>query len=947
MSNKKINILLLEDNAGDALLVKEALSESSFRNATIFGASSLKDAIKFSTENIPLLLVDLGLPDSDGLDTVRQIHNYFPDSTLIVLTGMDDEKLAIQTLKVGAQNYMNKNEIEIKTLERTIQFSLERHKNIQQLKAAITDLEQAEIKITKTNRLYSFISQVNQSIVHIADEQTLFRNACSIAFLHGKFKIAWIGLFDDNHRKIRLVEQNGIVAEDIKRFTDIPVRANDLQANVIRNGKNFICNDIAHNAELESLIPLTPEQRVCSCMILPIKKSGNVIGTFNLYSCERHFFDSEEIRMLTEVAGDISFAVEVFEKAKKQKETEELIKKREKRFQALIEKGTDMILLSSRDGKILYNSPSVKKILAHSSEDILNTSIINIIHPDDVPDFIEKREALLQTPGESCYIQQRILHKNGDWIWCDGTLTNMLHERSIEAFIGNFRNISERKIAEQELSKTSNNLQKTLSDLQKIMNSSLDMICSINKEGKFVNVSAASKNILGYKPEELYGKKYIDMVLHDDIEKTNKIASEILSGTPIVFFENRYLHKNGDIINIVWSAKWDTDDKLMYCIAKDVTDRKKIEQQLDKSEAFSRGVLNSLTSHIAVVNNKGDIIAVNESWTKFSLENGDTTLERTGVGSNYFKVCEKSAMAGDTTAPEVLQAMKNIFNEKETAFSLEYPCHSPIEQRWFGLHIMKFDSSEQLIVVTHENITERKLADLERTKVTADLIQRNNDLEQFSYIVSHNLRAPVANIIGIASVVQDKNFDAEMRIQITEQLSYSAKKLDNVISDLNLILQTKREISQQKEIIYFSKLVQDIQTSIENLIEKEKAIIVWDFSEVDKMQTLKCYLHSIFYNLISNSLKYRQPNIAPVILIKSQKFSNKIVLQFKDNGMGIDLKNKSNHVFGLYKRFHTSVAEGKGMGLYMVKTQVETIGGKISIESEVNKGTTFIIEFKT
>ena len=111
------------------------------------------------------------------------------------------------------------------------------------------------------------------------------------------------------------------------------------------------------------------------------------------------------------------------------------------------------------------------------------------------------------------------------------------------------------------------------------------------------------------------------------------------------------------------------------------------------------------------------------------------------------------------------------------------------------------------------------------------------------------------------------------------------------------------------------------------------------------MFSIKTYLHSIFYNLISNSLKYRQPDISPVIKISSQRLDGKIVLIFNDNGMDIDLKKNGHQVFGLYKRFHTESAEGKGMGLYMVKTQVESIGGKISIESAVNKGTTFTIEF--
>ena len=176
--------------------------------------------------------------------------------------------------------------------------------------------------------------------------------------------------------------------------------------------------------------------------------------------------------------------------------------------------------------------------------------------------------------------------------------------------------------------------------------------------------------------------------------------------------------------------------------------------------------------------------------------------------------------------------------------------------------------------------------------------------------------------------------------------SSSVAKLDEVIADLNNILQVRLKLNEKKELVHFSTLVNDIHLSIAAFFEKEKAVVVWDFSEVDEMLTIKSYLHSIFYNLISNSLNYHQPDIPPVIEIKSRKLNDKIELVFKDNGMGIDLKKNGNRVFGLYKRFHSKSTEGKGMGLYMVKTQVESLGGKISIESEVNKGTTFKIEFK-
>ena len=140
-----------------------------------------------------------------------------------------------------------------------------------------------------------------------------------------------------------------------------------------------------------------------------------------------------------------------------------------------------------------------------------------------------------------------------------------------------------------------------------------------------------------------------------------------------------------------------------------------------------------------------------------------------------------------------------------------------------------------------------------------------------------------------------------------------------------------------------SSIIQDIEISLSTLIKDEEAIIVYDKIERNEMITIKSYLYSILYNLILNSLKYRRKEVRPIIEISSKVVEGKLQLLVKDNGLGIDLKKKGDQVFGLYKRFHTKTAEGKGMGLFMVKTQVETIGGRISLTSIVNEGTQFTI----
>lgn len=243
------------------------------------------------------------------------------------------------------------------------------------------------------------------------------------------------------------------------------------------------------------------------------------------------------------------------------------------------------------------------------------------------------------------------------------------------------------------------------------------------------------------------------------------------------------------------------------------------------------------------------------------------------------------------------------------------------------------------------DISESKQAELKEKQITADLIQRNKDLEQFAYIISHNLRAPVANIVGISNILAEYDLEKAEKFQFIDDLITSVKKLDDVILDLNRILDIRREINENKEVISLPKTVEQIVFSFGNFLPEKNINIQYNFAEIEEVVTLKSYIYSIFYNLISNSVKFRHPQHPLIVKIDTHKLLDKVVMRFEDNGIGIDMEKNSRHLFGLYKRFHPEYAEGKGIGLYMVKTQVEALGGKITANSTVNKGTVIDIEF--
>lgn len=797
-----MNILIVEDNPGDLVLLKTALNESSYHDSVISCASTIQQSKEYTENNIELVLVDLGLPDSDGVNTVLAINELYAESAIIVLTGMHDEQIAVNSLREGAQNYLNKSELSGPVLDRTIRYSFERHQIIQKLRATdkkllqhkifleraqqlahigswkidmvnntiklstearrlfgidegefhsdpgeiisrvhpadrqgyetglemlikedvpfdfihrivyndfilrwmhsqaewdsnnisgkkaiigsiqdITDSKESEDKIKKGNRLYAFISHINQAIVILKDAQTLFDKACEIAVHQGQFCMAWIGLFDTKDRTINLVASCQMSETVKSRLSSFEFELNGPIDKVVNGADYHVVNDIHHETGMK-WADFAAEIGYLSCITLPIANSKGIIGAFNIFSSEKHFFDKEEVAMLHEVSGDISFALTNFDKENLRKAVEKDLEKsesrlREAQFIALI--GSWEIDLRTNQ---LFWSDSLYVIFGidHSAP-VSRELFESMIHPDD-------------------------------------------RDSSIEG-----------------------------------MNSAFDALQNSSFNFRFIK----------------------------------------------------------------------SDGELRYGYAE----------------------------------------------SRFEFDNNGNPL------------------------------------------------------RIFGIV---------------KDTTQRMQAEKEKERIIDDIMQRNKDLEQFAYIISHNLRLPVANIIGLTEVLKNEELSDLLKKEFVASIYDSAQKLDEVVTDLNHVLTVRREVDKNKYFVHFQSLVDDISDSIRNIIESSGAEVTTDFSDIEGLFTLKGYLYSVFYNLISNSIKYRNPSVKLKISIVSYRDNGKIILEFTDNGSGIDLEKHRSSLFGLYKRFHQNI-EGKGMGLYMVKSQVESLGGKISVKSNPDVGTTFRIEF--
>ena len=226
-----------------------------------------------------------------------------------------------------------------------------------------------------------------------------------------------------------------------------------------------------------------------------------------------------------------------------------------------------------------------------------------------------------------------------------------------------------------------------------------------------------------------------------------------------------------------------------------------------------------------------------------------------------------------------------------------------------------------------------------------ELERINGDMDNFIYSASHDLKAPIANLEGLVAMLNKKLRGklADGERKLFEMIDLSIKKFNHTIKDLTDIAKIQKEAEGAQEEISFKEIFDDIKSDSLKVIDESKATICEYYDEPQITFTRK-NLRSICYNLFSNALKYRDAKRDPVVHIHTYKRNGQVVLSVADNGLGLSEKHK-NKMFTMFRRFHNHV-EGSGIGLYIVKKIIENNGGRIELESEQGKGSTFKIYFR-
>lgn len=240
------------------------------------------------------------------------------------------------------------------------------------------------------------------------------------------------------------------------------------------------------------------------------------------------------------------------------------------------------------------------------------------------------------------------------------------------------------------------------------------------------------------------------------------------------------------------------------------------------------------------------------------------------------------------------------------------------------------------------SIEEVKKKELEILKVSQELIRRNKELKKFAYITSHNLRAPVVNISCLSEMMDETSMNAENR-EIFEKMKLSILKLDNTLNDLVEVVAHDETTKILLEKIDIEETIQEVIAAVKDQIA-DFDIDVNINLKVKELTFPKHWFLSIILNLLTNAIKFSKAGRKTVIDIETFQTGRNIILKFRDNGIGIELERNESKIFGLYQRINPQI-EGKGFGLFIVKSHMETLNGKVEVESVLGESTTFILYF--
>ncbi len=628
------------------------------------------------------------------------------------------------------------------------------------------------------------------------------------------------------------------------------------------------------------------------------------------------------------------------------------------RLQEAIISATELSIISTNpEGLITSFNNAAEKMLGYEADEVIGKFTPIIFH--DLDEIISRSHELTEElglsiePGFFALIAKAKIRKiadRGTWTFVRKDGTRFPVSISISAlrddqdhligYAGIATDITEQK-------KITDKIKKSESHLRALVSSIEDVVYEVDEQGRYINVWAKNDEDLFLPRNEILGHTLTEMYGEEFASPYEEILEKVVKTQETQNFEYKVLKGKERWYNAKFSLIYDQGvaTKRISVSIHDITDRKMIESGLKESEQKFRLLADNVPGVIYLCNNDAD-------FSMLYLNN--KVLEMTGYTKEEFYNGEIHfpLIYHPEDAKNNLTVVDKALDEAKS-FHLTYRIiHKSGEVRWLEEYGIGVYEDKQLLFIEGfiSDITKRKQSEQELVQskrslesLMIKLQEQNSQHDEFSHIISHNLRGPLGNISTLISFINDKSNLDEYRL-IFEKIRNVSINLNDTMNELMDMLQIKKNIKIERSELRFKDVLDKVVQSFEGNLIQSGASVTYEF-QVASIYFPKAYLESIFQNLLSNAIKYRSEERRLEIHFATELLPTGIVqLTAQDNGLGIDLERFGDKLFGMHKTFHDH-KEARGVGLFLTKTQMETMGGSIRAESEVDKGTTFILTF--
>ncbi len=471
-----------------------------------------------------------------------------------------------------------------------------------------------------------------------------------------------------------------------------------------------------------------------------------------------------------------------------------------------------------------------------------------------------------------------------------------------------------------------------------------DLISILDENGNYKFVSPSASSIIGINANELVGKNAFDFIHEDDRQRVVTQFNLLKRKKRVQISPFRFKNINNHWIWLETIATNMMDDPAVQGIISNSRDitlninyNQKLKQNFERYESLAKATSDAIWDHDFEIDRT------------YIAGEGYKNLFGYNLANQFSEDLFWETRLHPSEKEHIIQHLNNLINDPNIIQSeMEYRFlkadgnYAHVRDRFF---IIRDNGKAVRMLGAKQDITRQKIEEQEKEKLITELIQNNKDLKQFSYITSHNLRGPIANLLGLSSLIDTYDIKDDSLKQILAGIKKATFMFDDIIKDLTKVLNVKDHISIPQENLNILTALEKGIAQNETMILETKAEIKTDLEKAPFLTFNKAYLESIFFNLVSNAIKYRSPARQLKIMVSSENINDEVVVKFSDNGLGLDIALYKERLFSLYQRFHDH-AEGKGLGLFLVKSQMEALNGSIDIESSVGIGTTFILKFK-